>query len=79
MSFWSALTSSKRRLAFDVDKETLEQIDDLVILTGASSRAELFRDSLRLFAWMTEQQNKGYAIILRKGKNETSIELKRVP
>jgi metal-responsive CopG/Arc/MetJ family transcriptional regulator len=77
-SFWATGPSKKkRRIAFDVEKETLTQIDDLVVLTGAASRAELFRDSLRLFAWMTEQQNEGYEIILKKDGEETAIELTR--
>jgi len=74
MSFWSR----RKQIAFDVEKETLAQIDDLVVLTGAASRAELFRDSLRLFAWMVEQQNEGYEIILKRGDEETAIELSRV-
>jgi metal-responsive CopG/Arc/MetJ family transcriptional regulator len=81
MSFWATKDKppKKKRIAFDVEKETLEQIDDLVILTGAASRAELFRDSLRLFEWMTKQQNAGYEIVLKKGDDETVVELSRAP
>jgi hypothetical protein len=85
VSFWSKVgkydvgLGRKKRIAFDVEGETLEQIDDLLILTGAPSRAELFRDSLRLFAWMTEQENAGYEILLRKNGEDTAIKLKRVP
>ncbi len=68
----------KNILAFDVDQEVLDQIDDLVILTGAESRADLFRNSLRLFSWWIKQQNEGYDVVLRKdGEDDTVVELKR--
>jgi metal-responsive CopG/Arc/MetJ family transcriptional regulator len=73
----SGFFDRKIRIAFDVDKETRDQIDDLVLLTGAASRAELFRDSLRLYMWWTEKQNDGHEVILRKDGNDTVIELKR--
>ena len=72
------LYKPKNRISFDVDQEVLDQIDDLVILTGAESRADLFRNSLRLFAWWIKQQNAGYDVILRKdGEEDTVVELKR--
>ena len=76
MSFWPRRQRSSR-IAFDVEKETLDQIDELVENTGCDSRADLFRDSLRLFSWWTEKQNDGYEVILRKDGESTVIELKR--
>jgi len=51
MNFWRTKSKSlkTKKIAFDMEKETLEQIDELVEKTGCTNRADLFRDSLRLF------------------------------
>ena len=78
MNFWRTKSPKTKRIAFDVEKETLEQIDELVEKTGCTSRADLFRDSLRLFSWWTEKQDGGYDVVLRKpGEKDTIVELKR--
>ncbi len=79
MSFWSFKKPEEKRIAFDVEKEALEQIDELMKRTGCKSRADLFRDSLRLFSWWTEKQDEGYTVVLRKDGEDTVVELKRVP
>jgi metal-responsive CopG/Arc/MetJ family transcriptional regulator len=78
MSFWSLKKPEEKRIAFDVEPEALKQIDELMEKTGTTSRAELFRDSLRLFSWWTEKQNEGYEVVLRKDGEDTVVELKRV-
>ena len=80
MNFWRTKSKTKtktKRIAFDIEKETLEQIDELVKKTGCTGRADLFRDSLRLFSWWTEKQDEGYEVVLRKDGESTVIELKR--
>ena len=77
MNFWRTKSPKTKRIAFDVEKKTLEQIDELVEKTGCTSRADLFRDSLRLFSWWTEKQDEGYEVVLRKDGESTVIELKR--
>ena len=76
MTFWRK-QERPSRIAFDVEKETLKQIDELIKKTGAASRAELFRDSLRLYSWWTEKQDEGYDVVLRKDGEDTVVELKR--
>ena len=81
MSFWATKDKppKRKRIAFDVEEEALKQIDELIEKTGAANRAELFRDSLRLYMWWTEKQDEGYDVVLRKdGEEDTVVELKRV-
>lgn len=78
MSFWSLKKPKETRIAFDVEPKALKQIDELAEKTGAASRADLFRDSLRLFSWWTEKQDEGYDVVLRKDGEDTVVELKRV-
>ena len=54
--------------------EGLRAIDDLVELIQASSRAELIKNSLRLFTWFLEKHIDGYEILIRKGKEITKVE-----
>ena len=77
MSFWTTKSPKTKRIAFDVEKETLKQIDALIEKTGCANRADLFRDSLRLFSWWTEKQDEGYDVVLRKDGEDTVVELKR--
>ncbi len=79
MSFWRTKTKTpkKQKIAFGVEAETLGQIDALMVKTGSANRAELFRNSLRLFAWCTEKQDEGYEVILRKDGEDTVIDLKK--
>jgi metal-responsive CopG/Arc/MetJ family transcriptional regulator len=81
MSFWATRDKppKKKRIAFDVEAETLEQIDDLMEKTACVTRAELFRDSLRLLMWWTEKQDDGYEVVLKKDGEEFAVELARVP
>ncbi len=80
-SFWATRDKppKMKRIAFDVEKETMKQIDELMEKTACVSRAELFRDSLRLLAWWTEKQDEGHEVILRKDGEDVVVELTRVP
>ncbi len=77
MRFWRTKTPKKQRIAFDVEAETLGQIDSLVVKTSSANKAELFRDSLRLFAWWTRKQDEGYEIILRKNGKDLGVAFRR--
>jgi len=59
--------SKKIRLQFDVTQETLEEIDMLKELAGTTTRAELLRDALRLYALSVQKSLDGYELQLRKG------------
>ena len=74
MSFWNR----KKTIAFEVEEETLEQIEELIERTGAVSRAELFRDSLRLYSWWQDKHDEGYDVVLQKDGADTVVKLKRV-
>ena len=68
-----------KRIAFELEDETMDQINELIEKTGAASRADLFRDSLRLYMWWTDKQDEGYDVVLRKDGEDTVVELKRIP
>lgn len=68
---------NKKRIGFELGTETLNQIDDLVKRTGADNRAELFRNSLRLYSWWLDKQDEGNEIVLRKDGVDTTVELKQ--
>ena len=80
-SFWATRDKpdKKKRIAFDVEKETLAQIDDLMEKTACATRAELFRDSLRLMGWWVDKQDDGYEVVLKKDGEEFAVELTRAP
>ena len=48
----------KKRLQFDFTEDALRELDELQRATGAPSRAELIRHSLRLLQWFLDEQNK---------------------
>jgi len=60
----------KKRLQFDFTEDALEELDGLQRATGAPSRAELIRHSLRLLQWMVDEAHnkKGTFLVERDGK-----------
>jgi len=58
----------KIRLQFDVTPETLEEIDELKKLVRASTRAELLRDALKLYALSAQKSQDGYELQFKKGE-----------
>jgi metal-responsive CopG/Arc/MetJ family transcriptional regulator len=61
---------AKTRLQFDFTNEALNELDDLKNATGASNRAELIRQSLRLMQWTVEEvkRKNGTLLVERDGK-----------
>ena len=55
---------AKTRLQFDFTDEALGELDDLKNATGASNRAEVIRQSLRLLQWTIEQTRDQNATVL---------------
>jgi len=55
---------AKTRLQFDFTDEALGELDDLKSATGAPSRAEVIRQSLRLLQWTIEQTRDENATVL---------------
>ena len=65
----------KHRLQFDLTTEALEQLDALKEAAGATSRAELLRSSLKLYAYFLGKRAEGYELELRKGKETKEVEV----
>lgn len=63
----------KERLQFDFTSEAVTRLDNLRELSGASSRAEVVRNALRLYEWfMTEVQAEDTIQIFNKDKEMVS-------
>ena len=61
------MSKHRHRLQFDFNEESLRQLDELREATGLPNRAELIRQSLRLFSWIMDQtQNKKATFLLEK-------------
>jgi metal-responsive CopG/Arc/MetJ family transcriptional regulator len=55
---------AKTRLQFDFTDEALGELDELKSATGASNRAEVIRQALRLLQWTIEQTKDENATVL---------------
>lgn len=55
----------KYRVQLDFQKDAFEELEALQKAMGASSRAEVFRHSLRLMQWVIEQIDAGNNVLLR--------------
>jgi metal-responsive CopG/Arc/MetJ family transcriptional regulator len=55
---------AKTRLQFDFTDEALSELDELKGATGATNRAEVIRQSLRLLQWTIEQIRDENATVL---------------
>ena len=55
---------AKTRLQFDFTDEALGELDELKGATGATNRAEVIRQSLRLLQWTIEQTRDQDATVL---------------
>lgn len=52
------------RLAFDVDAQFSQEFNELVKLTGASSKADAFRKAISLYKVITKAQEQGEKIMI---------------
>lgn len=55
---------AKTRLQFDFTEDALNELDELKGATGATNRAEVIRQSLRLLQWTIEQTRDENATVL---------------
>lgn len=53
--------SNKKRLQLDFSKEAVERLDLLKESTGVSSRADVFRNALKLYDTYVEKKKEGYS------------------
>ncbi len=66
--------SKPTRLQFDVTPEALEKLDALKKEAGATTRADLVRNALRLYEWFLQQKSNGNEILIRKGDELVTVE-----
>lgn len=55
-----------KRVQFDFEDRAVQQLDSLVVATGASSRAEVVRRALQTYTALLEATKEGAEIAIRK-------------
>lgn len=61
------------RLQLDLSAEAMQQLDEMKDEAGASSRAEVVRNAVRLYRWFLEKRRRGLGLCLREpGSNAVS-------
>ncbi len=61
---------TKQRVQFDFTPEALERLDRLEESTGASTRAEVIRNALKLYDWFVSKIKSDYVVEIRDEANE---------
>ena len=66
---------AKTRLQFDFTEDALSELDELKGATGATNRAEVIRQSLRLLQWTIEQirDEKATVLVEKNGRQREVI------
>ena len=65
---------AKTRLQFDFTDEALNELDELKGATGATNRAEVIRQSLRLLQWTIEQtQDEKATVLVEKNGRQREV------
>ena len=66
---------AKTRLQFDFTEDALSELDELTGATGATNRAEVIRQSLRLLQWTIEQirDEKATVLVEKNGRQREVI------
>jgi hypothetical protein len=66
---------AKTRLQFDFTDDALSELDELKGATGATNRAEVIRQSLRLLQWTIEQirDEKATVLVEKNGRQREVI------
>lgn len=65
---------AKTRLQFDFTEDALSELDELKNATGAPSRAEVIRQSLRLLQWTIEQtQDEKATVLVEKNGRQREV------
>jgi metal-responsive CopG/Arc/MetJ family transcriptional regulator len=65
---------AKTRLQFDFTEDALNELDELKGATGATNRAEVIRQSLRLLQWTIEQiQDEKATVLVEKNGRQREV------
>ncbi len=62
------------RVQIEMSSRALDQLDELVLSTDASSRAEVLRNALKVYGWLVDQRQE-YEISLLKKKDDQEFEV----
>ena len=63
------------RLAFDVDDQFSQEFNELVKLTGASSKADAFRKAVSLYKVITKAQEQGEKLMITDSDRQPISEI----
>ncbi len=63
------------RLAFDVDDQFSQEFNDLVKLTGASSKADAFRKAISLYKVVSKAQEQGEKLMIADSDRQPISEI----
>ena len=64
----------KERVQFDFSYEALQRLDGVKAKTGATTRAEVVRNALRLYEWLVDEVDaEGTVKVFDKNNEVTSI------
>ena len=63
------------RLAFDVDEQFSQEFNELVQLTGASSKADAFRKAVSLYKVVTKVQQQGEKLMVADSQRQPISEI----
>ena len=62
-----------KKLQFDFSKEAIERLNELKEATDASSKAEVVRNSLRIYEFMSKMIKDGYELEFKKGGSRIAV------
>ncbi len=66
--------ANKTRLQFDFTEDALNELDELKGATGATNRAEVIRQALRLLQWTVEQtQDEKATVLVEKNGRQREV------
>jgi hypothetical protein len=62
-----------KRLQFDFSTEAVNRLDNIKDATNSASRAEVLRNSLRVYEYFYNMLKEGYEIKLKKDEKEVTV------
>jgi hypothetical protein len=60
---------TKRRIQFDFSAESMKRLEALKEMTDASTKAEVVRNSLKLYEWFVTQVDPEYLVEIKDKEN----------
>ena len=64
-----------KRVSLDIESEAYEKLKELQKLTGSSTIAGVFKNSLRLYSLFVTRQNEGFSLIFEKNNERQKVEI----